>query len=97
MFGTLELVRAKAQIAVAAERAAAHAPLDNPAALARLLERLRWVGAEEQAAVLAERAAAHAPLDNPAALGPLRRQVVLAERRVVRAAAAPAKCQAWQP
>jgi uncharacterized protein YidB (DUF937 family) len=47
--------------------AAAHAPLDDPGAVAELLDRLRAAGAGEQAAVLTARAAAHAPLDNPRA------------------------------
>ena len=51
--------------------AAAHAPLDNPAAVASLLARLRAAGAHEQAAALASRAAAHAPLDDPAAVASL--------------------------
>ena len=45
--------------------AAAHAPLDNPWAVAYLLGALREAGADEQAAALAARAAAHAPLDDP--------------------------------
>jgi hypothetical protein len=40
-----------------AERAAAHVPLGDPAAVARLLAGLRKAGAEKQAAALAERRA----------------------------------------
>jgi hypothetical protein len=39
--------------------------LDNPQAVALLLNRLQRAGAHEQAATLARRAAAYAPLDNP--------------------------------
>ncbi len=46
--------------------AAAHAPLDDPDDVARLLDSLRETGAHEQAAtLLADRTAANAPLDNP--------------------------------
>jgi hypothetical protein len=46
--------------------AAAHVPLDNPWAVAELLDRLRAAGAHEQAtALLACDPAAHAPLDDP--------------------------------
>ena len=45
--------------------AAAHAPLDDPDGVARLLDALWAAGAHEQAAALGTRAAAHAPLDNP--------------------------------
>ena len=45
--------------------AAAHAPLDDPRAVARLLDRLRAAGVPEQVAALAERAAADVPLDDP--------------------------------
>ena len=48
--------------------AAAHAALDHPAAVGRLLGSLREAGADEQAAALAARAAAHAALDHPAAV-----------------------------
>ena len=48
-----------------AQWAAAHAALDNPYAVARLLEALREAGADDQATALAARAAAHAALDNP--------------------------------
>ena len=44
---------------------AAHAPLDDPGGVARLLDSLREAGAHEQAAALADRAAAHAALDDP--------------------------------
>ena len=47
--------------------AVAHAPLDDPDAVARLLASLRETGAEEQAtALLARDPAAHVALDNPA-------------------------------
>ena len=45
--------------------AAAHAALDNPADVARLLDSLREAGADEQAAALASRAAAHVAVDAP--------------------------------
>ena len=52
--------------------AAAHAPLDNPGAVAGLLDSLRQEGADEQAAALLARdPAAHAALDNPAAMANL--------------------------
>ncbi|WP_432246633.1 hypothetical protein ACRAR1_00040 [Streptomyces sanyensis] len=45
---------------------AAHAALDDPGAVARLLQRLRKAGADEQASVLLARdPAAHAALDDP--------------------------------
>ena len=59
------------QAAALAARAAAHAPLDDPAAVARLLDSLREAGAHEQAAALAARAAAHAALDDPGAVASL--------------------------
>ncbi len=47
----------------------AHAPLDNPFAVAMLLDGLLRAGAHEQAAALLARdPAAHAPLDNPQAV-----------------------------
>ena len=51
--------------------AAAHAPLDDPYDVARLLGSLREAGADEQAAALADRAAAHAPLDDPVGVASL--------------------------
>ena len=46
--------------------AAAHVSLDDPGAVAALLDRLREAGAHEQAAALLARdPAAHAALDNP--------------------------------
>ena len=52
--------------------AAAHAALDDPGAVACLLDSLREAGADEQAAALLARdPAAHAPLDNPAAVASL--------------------------
>ena len=55
-----------------AQWAAAHAALDDPAAVSRLLDRLREAGAHQQAAALLARdPAAHAPLDDPAAVSRL--------------------------
>ncbi len=51
--------------ALLARDPAAHAALDNPGDVARLLGSLREAGADEQAAALASRAAAHAALDDP--------------------------------
>ena len=49
---------------------AAHAPLDDPAGVATLLDYLREAGADEQAAALLARdPAAHAALDNPSDVG----------------------------
>ena len=48
--------------------AAAHVAVDDPGAVALLLDRLREAGAPEQAAALAERAAAHVALDSPGAV-----------------------------
>ena len=59
------------QAAALAGRAAAHAALDDPGAVASLLDSLREAGADEQAAALAARAAAHAPLDDPGAVARL--------------------------
>ena len=59
------------QAAALALRAAAHAPLDDTAAVASLLDHLRKAGADEQAATLASRAAAHAHLESPAAVARL--------------------------
>jgi len=54
------------QAAALASRAAAHAPLDDPAVVTWLLARLREAGANEQAAALLARdPAAHAALDDP--------------------------------
>ncbi|MEU8936094.1 hypothetical protein AB0D30_40180 [Streptomyces sp. NPDC048409] len=50
-----------------AARVAAHAPVDDPIAVAMLLARLQAVGEEEQAEAFAARAA-HAPVDNPTAV-----------------------------
>ena len=53
-------------------RAAAHVSLDDPGAVARLLDSLREAGAEEQATALAEpRSAAHVSLDDPGAVARL--------------------------
>ncbi|MDX3697903.1 hypothetical protein PV726_48685 [Streptomyces europaeiscabiei] len=54
-----------------AEWAAAHTVLDNPHAVAELLDALREAGAHEQIAALAEQAAAHTALDNPHAVAEL--------------------------
>ncbi|MEE1943289.1 hypothetical protein V1L54_28450, partial [Streptomyces sp. TRM 70361] len=52
-----------------AQWAATHTALDNPGAVARLLDALRKAGAKEQvAALLAHDPAAHAPLDDPGAV-----------------------------
>ncbi|QDO51710.1 helix-turn-helix transcriptional regulator [Streptomyces sp. RLB3-5] len=52
--------------------AAAHVALDDPAAVARLLDSLRQAGAEQEAAVLLGRGpAAHVALDDPAAVARL--------------------------
>ena len=63
--------RARAGRRAAGPRPAAHAPLDNPDGVARLLDSLREAGAHEQAAALAARAAAHAALDDPGAVASL--------------------------
>ncbi|WP_076831929.1 toll/interleukin-1 receptor domain-containing protein [Frankia sp. CcI49] len=54
-----------------AGHAAAHVALDDPAAVAALLDRLHQLGAREQTATLATRAAAHVALDNPYAVARL--------------------------
>ncbi len=55
-----------------ADWAAAHAPLDDPAGVARLLDGLQAVGAHEQAAALLARdPAAHVALDDPRAVARL--------------------------
>ena len=46
-------------------RAAAHAPLDDPGAVARLLDSLREAGAHEQVAALLARTRRPRPLDDP--------------------------------
>ena len=68
---------------------AAHVPLDDPAAVARLLDSLLWAGAQEQAAALAERAAAHVSLDNPHAMGSLLDSLLWAGAQEQAGAAAP--------
>ena len=50
---------------------AAHVSLDDPDAVARLLDSLREAGAQEQATALADRAAAHVSLDDPGAVARL--------------------------
>jgi hypothetical protein len=52
-----------------AQWAATHASLDDPDAVADLLNALREAGAGQQAAALADRAAAGVPLDDPYAVG----------------------------
>jgi len=51
-----------------AQWVAEHAALENPWAVARLLEALREADAAEQITVLASRAVEHAPLDDPSAV-----------------------------
>jgi uncharacterized protein YidB (DUF937 family) len=51
--------------------AASHAALDDPHAIASLLDELRKAGAREQAAALARRAVAHVPLDQPGGIARL--------------------------
>ena len=51
-----------------AQWAAAHASLENPVAMALLLDSLREAGTDEQVTALFDRGAAHVPLDNPAAV-----------------------------
>jgi hypothetical protein len=59
------------QVSALAERTAAHAPLDDPGAVAGLLDTLREAGAHEQVTALAERAADHIPLDDREAVAAL--------------------------
>ncbi|MCX4761901.1 hypothetical protein OG562_13135 [Streptomyces sp. NBC_01275] len=54
-----------------ARHASAHVALDNPYAVAGLLDTLRKTGADEQVAALATRAATHAALGNPNAVATL--------------------------
>ena len=69
LLDSLREAGADEQAAALAQRAAAHAPLDNPDAVAWLLDSLREAGADEQAAALLARdPAAHAALDDPAAV-----------------------------
>ena len=66
LLGSLREAGAHEQAAALASRAAAHAALDDPGAVASLLGRLREAGAHEQAAALLARdPAAHAALDDP--------------------------------
>jgi uncharacterized protein YidB (DUF937 family) len=67
----LRAVGAEEQVTALADRAAAHAFLNGPAATAWLLDRLRAVGAEEQVTALAGQAAAHASLDDPGGVAAL--------------------------
>jgi hypothetical protein len=62
---TLRETGADDAAAILASRAAADAPLDDPWAVASLLQALRETGADDAAATLASRAAANAPLDSP--------------------------------
>jgi uncharacterized protein YidB (DUF937 family) len=63
------------QVAALAERAARHAPLDNPRAAGWLLNSLQQVRASEQVTTLAERIAQQVSLDNPGAVTYLLRQL----------------------
>ncbi|HEX9355552.1 MAG TPA: hypothetical protein VF933_17260, partial [Streptosporangiaceae bacterium] len=54
-----------------ADRAAARTPLDNPGAVAALLDSLRAAGAQEQVTALADRAAADVSLGDPFAVARL--------------------------
>ena len=66
LLDSLREAGAHEQAAALAGRAAAHAPLDDPGAVASLLDSLREAGAHEQAAALAgPGSAAHAALDDP--------------------------------
>ncbi|MEU8653648.1 hypothetical protein AB0C53_28185, partial [Streptomyces sp. NPDC048737] len=58
-----------------AQWVAAHVTLDDPDAIAWLLEELRGDGADAQVTVLAERVAAHAALDDPGAVAALLREL----------------------
>ena len=60
------------QAAALADRAAAHAPLDDPGGVASMLDSLREAGADEQAAALLTRdPAAHVALDSPGSVATL--------------------------
>ena len=72
LLGRLRDAGAHDQALALAARTAAHAPLDDPVAVAWLLGSLRAAGADEQAAALLARdPAAHAPLDDPVAVARL--------------------------
>ncbi|UGT59132.1 hypothetical protein [Nocardia asteroides] len=58
-----------------ADWAAAHAALDDPGRVARLLKELREAGLEAQVRVLAERAAAHTALDDPGGVARLLKEL----------------------
>ncbi|HEY1619821.1 MAG TPA: hypothetical protein VGG25_19520 [Streptosporangiaceae bacterium] len=78
-----------------AQWAVAHASLDDPYALAALLDALRKAGAVEQAAALATRAVARAPLDDPSAVARLLdalREAGAGEQATALAARGPAAC-----
>jgi hypothetical protein len=69
LLDSLREAGAREQVTALAQRAAAHAPLDDPADVAALLDSLRKAGAAEQVTALLHRdPAAHAPLDHPAAV-----------------------------
>ena len=66
VLGLSEIVGAADQAATLAGRAAVHAPLDDPPAVASLLDSLREAGAHDQAATLLARdPAAHVAVDPP--------------------------------
>ena len=73
LLGILRSTGADEQFTALAWRAAAHIPVDDPAAVDSLLGILRLTGADEQFTALAGRAAAHIPLDDPAAVAGLRK------------------------
>ena len=72
LLNSMRRAGAHEQTAALADRAAAHAPLDDPGRVmdrvAPLLESMRQAGAHEQAAALADRAAARAALHDPSAV-----------------------------
>ena len=70
-WASLREAGAQEQVTALADRAAAHAALDHPGAVASLLDRLREAGAQEQFTALANRAAAHAPSIDPGAVASL--------------------------
>ena len=59
------------QVTALADRAAAHVALDDPGAVARLLDSLRAAGAQDQVTALARDPAAHVALDDPGAVAGL--------------------------
>ncbi len=60
LLDSLRAAGAHEQTATLADRAATHAPLNDPDSVALLLDSLRAAGAHEQTATLADRAATHA-------------------------------------